>query len=311
MKNKLLVSVFAVAIAAFAFTSCETKSNVTEVCTDMIKESIHSTARSLVKVEEQSMLIEEYDFCGGVNDNRLVHRTIEFGNGSFTPKSVDTLLYTYGEWDDHNTTYSLTVTPKSGEPFKLIYKGNAFITPDGKVIGGEGTDNVSRVDKLEKIINCLPNTKWKGLYEGEFVLDSVFRDSIRTRFIPPMTFITDTIQVFDRMDTVSADTTCYYTLEFNRDATTLANAGHFYRKEVRSKFDKKTRICDTISVNIKEYDSNWFFDAFTSDTRFSVNFISITPGETGDQLGITKFVMNDPNKPDGFIFKGATFTRLP
>lgn len=311
MKNKLLVSVFAMMIATFAFTSCETKSNVTEVCTDMVKESIHGTPRSLVAVEGQSLSIIELDFCGGVNDNRLISRSIAFGNGSFSPKKVDTLLYIYGEWEEHNTQYYLTVTPKSGEPYKLIYRGNAFITPEGKVIGGEGNDNVARVDKFEKVINNLPNTKWEGFYEGDYVLDSVFRDSIRTTFIPPMTFITDTIKVFDRMDTVSADTTCYYTLEFKRDATTFANKGHFYCKEVRSKYDKKNRTCDTISVNVKEYDCNWLFDSFTSDSRFSIGFVSITPNVAGDQLSISKFVMNDPNKPDGFLYSGATFNRLP
>ena len=311
MKNKLLVSVFATAIAAFAFTSCENKSDVTGVCTDMVKESIHSTPRSLVKMDKHALSIVEYDFCGGVNDNRLLYRTIAFGDGVFSPKNVDTLLYTYGEWEEHNTQYYLNVTPKDGEPYKLIYKGNAFITPEGITIGGEANDNVARVEKLEKIVNCLPNTRWEGNYEGDFVLDSVFRDSIRTRFIPPMTFITDTIQIFDRMDTVAADTTCYFLIEFNRDATTFANTGHYYRKEVRSKYDKKSHICDTISVNVKEYDSNWYIDAFTSDSRFSIGFLSATPGITGDPISISKFVMNDASKPDGFLYNGATFKRLP
>lgn len=311
MKNKLLVSIIAVGTALLAFTSCEQKSDVMAVNTDLVKASMHSTPRSLVKVEKHDMTIFEYEFVGGVNDNRLLYRTITYGNGSFTPKNVDTLLYTYGEWEEHNTQYYLMVTPKTGDPFKLIYRGNAFRTPDGKVIGGEANNNVARVDKLERVINCLPNTKWEGLFEGEYVLDSVFRDSIRTSFIPPMTFITDTIKIFEKMDTVSADTTCYYTLEFNRDASTLVNTGHFYRKEIRSKFDLKTRVCDTISVKVKEYDCNWFFDGFNSDTRFSISFVSKTDGVQGDALGITKFVMNDPSKPDGFICQGATFQRLP
>lgn len=311
MKNKLLVSLFASAIAVFAFTSCETKSNVTDVCSDMIKESMHSAPRSLVKLDKHALSIVEYEFAGGVNDNRLLYRSLVFGDGSFSPKKVDTLLYTYGEWQEHNTQFTLIVTPKEGEPYTLIYRGNAFITPEGKTIGGEATDNVARVEKFEKVINCLPNTKWEGLYEAEYVLDSVFRDSVRTTFIPPMTFITDTIQIFDRMDTVSADTTCYYTLEFNRDAITFANTGHYYRKEVRTKYDKKTHTCDTLSVKVKEYDSNWFIDGFSSDSRFSIGFLSATPNVEGDPLSISKFVMNDAAKPDGFLYNGATFHRLP
>lgn len=310
MKNKLLVSVFAMAIAAFAFTSCEPKSNVMDVCSDMIKESMHSTPRSLVKLGDHSLSIVEYEFAGGVNDNRLLYRTIAFGDGSFSPKKVDTLLYTYGEWGENNTEYTIDVTPKEGEPYTLIYRGNAFITPEGKTIGGEATDNVARVEKFEKLINCLPNTSWEGLYEGEFVLDSVFRDSIRETFIPPMTRIIDTIQVFDRMDTVSADTTCKYVIAFHHDEASLANTGYYKRMEIRTKYDKQTRTCDTISVKVKEYNSSWFIDGFSSDSRFSIGFLSTTSGIVGDPLNITKFVMNDPNKPDGFLYNGATFRRI-
>ena len=311
MKNKLLVSAFAVAIALVAFTSCENKSDVTAVCSDLIKESLHSSPRSLVKLGEHSISIEEYEFVGGVNDNRLLYRTIEFGDGLNTSKKVDTLIYTYGEWQEHNTQYTINVTPANGDPYTLIYRGNAFITPEGRAIGGEATDNVARVEKLDKVISNLPNTKWEGFFEDEYVLDSIFRDSIRVSFIPPMTFIYDTIQVFERMDTVSSDTTCYYLIDFNRDASTFANTGHYYRKEVRTKYDKATRTCDTLSVTIKEYDSNWFIDGFSSDSRFSIGFLSVTPGTIGDPLSISKFVMNDASKPDGFLYNGATFHRLP
>jgi len=311
MKNKLLVSVFAVVVAVFAFTSCEQKSDVMGVCSDLVKESLHSTPRSLVVLENKSLSIVEYEFAGGVDDNRLLYRTIAFGDGSFSPKKVDTLLYTYGEWEEHNTQYYLTVTPKEGEPFKLIYKANSLIAPGARPVGGEASDNVARVEKLEKVVNNLPNTKWEGLYEGEYVLDSVFRDSIRSIFIPPMTFKEDTIKVFDRMDTVGADTSCYYMIEFNRDATTFANTGHYYRKEIRTKYDKVNRVIDTISVKLKEYDGNWFIDGFTSDSRFSIGFLSSTPDVLGDPMNITKFVMDDASKPDGFLYNGATFHRLP
>lgn len=312
MKNKLLVSVFAVAIAAFAFTSCETKSNVTDVCSDMVKESIHKSARSLQEVNEQTLTITEFEFPSvNVDDNRLVCRMISFGDKTPLVKQEETMTYEYGEWNEDKTAYSLYVHPASGASYTMWYRGNALVLPDGRKIGGEGTDNVARVEKLAKVAGCLPNTKWEGRYEGEFVLDSVFRDSIRTLFIPPMTFITDTIQIFDKMDTVSADTSCYYILEFNRDATTYANTGHFYRKEVRSKYDKKTQSCDTISVKVKEYDSDWYINVFSSDSRFTVGFVSTTPDVTGDPISISKFVMNDQSKPDGFLYNGATFHRFP
>lgn len=310
MKNKLLVNVFATAVALFALTSCEQKSNVMGVCSDLVKQSLHKSVRSLVEVEGQTLTISEFEFAGDVNDDRLIYREIAFGNGMYEPKTVDTLRYTYGEWSEKNTVYSLNVTPKNGEPFQLLYRGNSLITPDGRVIGGEATDNMARVDKWEKTLLAIQNTEWEGLYESDYVLDSVFRDSVRVSFIPPMTFIYDTIQVFDRLDTVSADTTCLYLLSFYRDPVTMENTGHYYRKEVRSKYDKKTRVCDTLSVTIKEFDCEWFFSSVNSDAKFNITFVPTTSATDVEVLGISKFKMGDPAKPDEFLYKGATFHRL-
>ena len=311
MKNKLLASVFAVTVAAFAFTSCEKKSNVTEVCSDMVKKSIHASVRSLLEVKDQTLTITEIDFpSANVDDNRMVYRTTSFGNMTPLVKKEESMTFEYGKWNEDQTAYSLLVTPSEGAPFTMWYRGNAIVLPDGRKVGGVGTDNSARVEKLVKVAGTLPNTKWKGEFKGEYVLDSLFRDSIRTRFIPPMTFIVDTIKVFDRMDTVSADTSCNYILEFYRDATTNANTGRYYREEIRSKYDKATRTCDTISAIVKEYDCTWYINTFLSDSRFSVMFVSTTPEVSGDQIGISKFVMNDQSKPDGFLYNGAAFQRI-
>jgi len=310
MKNKLLVSVFAMAIAAFAFTSCETKSNVTAVCTDMVKESIHKSPRSLVVQDGQKLSIVEYEFPGGVNDNKLVYRTIAFGNGVNEPKKVENLTYEYGEWKANNTEFTILVTPASGDPYTLVYKGNALVTPNGQSIGGEGTNNTARVDKWEKTIASFPNTEWEGLFEGDYVTDSVFEDSIRTIFIPPMTFITDTIKVFKgEMDTLSADTTCYYRFELNRNASTFANTGHFYQKSIRSKYNRETGIADIISETEREYDCTWYFSDVTSDAKFVITLTSTNPAEKGDVLSISKYKLNDAGVPAEFQLGGLTFTR--
>ena len=307
MKNKLLVSVFAVAIAAFAFTSCETKSNVTDVCSDMIKESMHKSARSLVQQEGQSLTISEYEFLGGVDDNRMVYRTIAFGNGVDEPKRVDTLTYQYGDWGEANTSFSLIVTPARGESYTLWYKGNAFITPDGRAIGGEGLDNVARVEKWEKTIGSFPNTEWEALFEGEYVMDSVWEDSIRTRFIPGKGEVVDTIKVFKgKMDTLSADTTSYFRFSLNRDAK-HANTGHFYQKSVRSTYNRETQTADTIDMIVKDYDCNWYFSEVSSDAKFTIMLESLTPGVEGDKLSISKYKVDEQGKALEFLLGGLTY----
>lgn len=308
MKNKLLLSVFATAIVAFAFTSCETKSNVTEVCTDMVKESMHKSARSLAQLDGEVLSICEYEFLGGVNDNRLVYRTIAFGNGVNQPKKVDTLSYQYGEWGESNTSYSLYITPNEGEPYTLWYKGNAFITPDERSIGGEGVDNMPRVEKWEKTIASFSNSKWEGVFRDEFVTDSIWEDSIRTTFIPPMTFIVDTIKVFrGKMDTLSSDTTCYFTLEMKRDPVTFVNTGHFYQREVRTEYDRETKTETIISEAVFEYDFNWFFTEVSSDAKFVVTLKSTTDGVESENLSISKYKTDEAGKNGELLLNGVTY----
>ena len=311
MKNKLLVSVFAMVIASLAFTSCESKTDVMGVCDDLVKESIHginpykvtaqSPGRSLLELNGQNLTITELEFLGGVDDDRLAYRTIAFGNGTYQAKSVDTLHYDYVGWNEKHTDYMLLVTPPTGDPYQLIYRGNALIMPNGKAIGGEGNDNSARVEKWESVINALPNTAWEAIWKGEFVLDSVFRDSIRTRFIPPMTFIEDTIQVFDHMDTVSADTTCLLRYEFLRDPVTMVNTGRLYKKGTRSEYDREKKEAEIIDETEWEYNFEWYFTDVTSDKKFSISAISKKDGVKDENLNISNFKLDETGKATEFV----------
>ena len=270
---------------------------------------MHKTARSLVQLDGQTLTISEYEFLGKVNDNRMVYRTISFGNESYSAKQVDTLSYQYGEWGDSNTAFSLLVTSQTGEPYTLWYKGNSFVTPDGRVIGGEGLENTARVEKWEKTIGSFPNKIWQASFEGDLVMDSVFEDSVRVTFIPPMTFRYDTIKVFKgKMDTLSADTIADFRIELNHDPVTLANTGHFYKKSVRSTYNRETKTATVVSEEEKEYDFIWFFSDVSSDAKFVITLKSVTPGVKGDELGISKYKINEAGEGTEFLLGGLTYT---
>jgi len=308
MKNKLLVSVFAVGIATLAFTSCETKSNVTEVCTDLLNGSIHKSTRSLDQLEGETLTISEFEFPGDVNDNRLLFRTLTFGNGEYKAKKVDTMRYEYGEWQDKNTSFTLHVTPREGTPFQLVYRGNTLITAQGEIFGGEGTANTARVEKWEKTLRSFPNTAWEATYRAEFVMDSTFRDSVQWKPFPkPGRW--DTIKVFDGMDTVSADTTCYCRFEVKRNAATNATTGHLYKKSVRSTYSRETKQTTILKQEEKEYDCNWYFSSVSSDSRFVITMHSTTPGMEGDVLNISKYKTDDAGEASEFLLDGLTYKR--
>ena len=307
MKNKLLVSVFAVVIASLAFTSCESKSDAMDVMDDLIKSTIHKSARGLAKVEGQNLTIEEFEFLGNVNDDRLAYRTITYGNGTYQEKQVDTLRYEYAGWNENRTAYYLFVTPSNGEPYKLTYQGNALITSDQKTYGGESSNNVARVEKFESIIATFPNVAWEGTYEAEFVRDSVFRDSIRTRIIPPMTFITDTIQIFDHMDTISADTTCSIRYEFYRDPVTMKNTGYVIKNGIRSHYDREKKQAIIDDETVWECSFEWFFSSVSTDKKFTISAISKTEGKEDMTLNISAYNLDESGKPFVFTLGGITY----
>jgi hypothetical protein len=189
----------------------------------------------------------------------------------------------------------------------LWYIGNAFHTPDGKIIGGEGLDVLARAEKWEKTIASFPNSEWEGTFQDEFVLDSVFLDSVKVTFIPPMTFLRDTIKIFSgKMDTLSADTTCYYRFDLKRDPDTYANTGHMYKKSIRSTFDRETGTKTIVSETVTEYDFNWFFTDVSSDTKFTITLQSIVDGETTN-LSISKYKLDEAGKAAEFLLGGVTY----
>lgn len=307
MKNKLLVCVCSLALVAFGLTSCEPeRGNVTDVCTDMLKETMHKSARSLDQLDGQKLRISEYEFLGGVNDNRLVRRTILFGNGAGEDKKVDSLTYEYGEWLDQNTAFTLLVTPREGEPYTLIYKGDAFRDPEGLMYSVPELPVVAaRVEKWESVINSLPNSAWEVNYKGEYVLDSVFRDSVK---IVPVPFPHEVIiKVFDHMDTVSADTTCLIRYEFRRDLATKVNTGRLIRNGVRSHYDRQTK--QTIVDKETEWEANfeWYFPDVSSDKKFTISTISKTAGVDNENLKVTGYKIDEKGKGVQLTLGGLTY----
>ncbi len=293
--------------AAVALVSCKEESDVQDVCSDMVKTSMHKSTRSLLEEDKdaQKLTVSEYEFLGNVDDNRMVYRIMTWGNGVFEAKHVDTLTYEYGQWAPDNTSFTLIVTPANDAPFTLTYSGNAFIEPNGRTFGGPSTDNIARVEKWESVLATLPNSEWEGTFRDEYEADSIYEDSL---YIRPIVFITDTIKVFKgKMDTLNADTTCYYKITLNRDETTLANTCHFYQKQVRSKYNRETGEADVLEEHIKEYDGTWYFSAVSSDKRFVLVLVSSTPDVEGNTLSISQYKLDAAGNPDEFLLGGVTY----
>lgn len=311
MKNKLLVSVFAMAIAAFALTSCNRKSDVKDVSTDLLKETLHGSVRSLSQLDGETLTLSEYEFpSANVNDNRLIYRTITFGNGKSEPKKVENLTYQYGEWSEDATKFSLFVTPANGSPYTLWFRSNAFFAPDGKVFNLVG----ARVEKWEKSISSLSNSDWEYKFMDELTVDSIIDTiykSILPPFNPPYKYKYDTVYYEDSVNVLAADTTCSYEYIFNHDASTFANTGKYRCTSVRSKYDRKTATSDTISKTVlEEFDFEWFFSDVTSDAKFTIVVRNTDKEEKDRVLEINKFKTDVEGKSGNFLLDGHTYELL-
>ena len=111
------------------------------------------------------------------------------------------------------------------------------------------------------------------------------------------------------MDTLSADTMCFFRFEVNRNASTKANTGHFYQRSIRSTYDRDTKDTTIVSDIIKEYDCTWFFSDVSSDAKFTIIMDSGSKTLGADELKISKYKTDDAGKAVEFLLGGLTFTR--
>ncbi len=311
MKNKLLVTLCAAVAVSLAFTSCKPKSDVTDVCGDLLKTTMHGSPRSLLQLKGETLTIKEFDFpSANVNDNRIIYREISFGNGVDQPKKVLNLTYEYGDWNDNNTGYSIFFNPAT--PYASAwYSGNSFITPDGLAFGGESNANTARVEKWEKVLASFPNTDWTATFMDEISYDSVFQYKYDTTYLPPtfINFVIDTIKKFDSLKIRNADTICTYEYVFNRNADTYANTCHLKRTGVRSKYNADKGKPDTINLDVKDIDYVWFFSSVSSDSKFSVALKSKTVGAEDEVLDISKYKTDSVGAASSFLYGGLNYTR--
>lgn len=306
MKNNRLLYACVVAALAGVFTSCEPKSNVMDICGDLLKETMYkSPARSMMKVDGLTTYFEEYELVGGQKEQKMVRRTLTFGDKVYVPQQDENLSFQYGEWGDKNTSFSLYVTPETSAPYTLWYQNNAFKTPAGTIIGGDGTNLSARIERMESTMKIFPNTEWAGEFKGEFVLDSAFKDSVYNVPIPfPPFFKQETKRVFaGRMDTVSADTTCRFELVVNRDPVSFENTGVYTKVSCRWTYDRDAKAAKLVSKDSVTIDYHWTISDFTSPSKFTV-LIQDNTSEEQSSLSISKF---DMEKTKSLLLGGVTY----
>jgi len=158
-------------------------------------------------------------------------------------------------------------------------------------------------------LNNFLNTDWEGVLEENIVLDSVMMDSVYKYRVGGKTYY-DTIKVWTgEMATTFADSTVY-TFDVKRDASSLANTGHYVKKFKRYNYNKETKektfLGDSI---IKEYDYTWYFSEVSSDSKFSITLKSTTSGVEGDVLGISKYKLDTLGAAAEFLLDGVTYKR--
>ena len=101
-------------------------------------------------------------------------------------------------------------------------------------------------------------------------------------------------------------------LEFNRDATTFANTGHYYRKQFRSTYDRETKETTIVSesVNVYEYDFRWMFSDLATDAKFTVQLTNTSqPGVEGEKLSIARYTLDSLGVASEFALGGLTYKR--
>lgn len=291
MKNKLLVSVFAVALVALSFSSCKEKTDFDAIVNQLSKETLKGYfSGSEADSVDLVMRIAQYQF---LESDSVLRTVLAIGDGvNVEPATRKFASWSFGEYNTGGKGRYIILNPgnEEGEPLKVNFinggiveenqpaaldinnKVNDLIPSQDKMIGKKWYGNDTtwfRVDTM--IIEIQYDTTYTYKPKKDPVTGKTMRDSLG-HIIYEQT-IKDIIEkeVEKKVKkNVSPTKVDIRQFELVRDPNTFVNTGKWYLKAEEYKVDKTTRHSETILDSLSTYDFHWSFEEFSTPTNFVI-----------------------------------------
>ena len=291
MKNKLLVSVFAVALVALSFSSCKEKTDFDAIVDQLSSETLKGYfSGSAADAQDLVMHIAQYQF---LESDSVLRTVLAIGDGvNNTPTTRKFASWSFGEFNNGGKGRYITLNPgnEGGDPLVVN-----FI--NGGIVEENQPDALDKNDKINDLIPAqdkMIGKKWYGNDTSWFTVDTVItviqydttytykpkrdpetgqivRDEeghiIYEQTIKDITEKEVEKKVKQKVTPTKVD---IRQLELVRDPETFVNTGKWYLKTEAYNVDKKTRQSETILDSLSTYEFHWSFDNFASSTSFVI-----------------------------------------
>ena len=273
MKNKLLVSAFAMAFVALAFTSCKEKVDFDAICDGISNQTVQGIF-SGASLYGDSLFVTEYNFK---KDGTVEFVGMVTGDGIYkAPIKAQFSSWEFGEYNNQKLGRYIILHPADGSEARKVNFIRAAIEEDGLPIMGDKNDKVTDLPKTETAIT---GKKWHGndttFYKIDTIMNVMQVDSIVYKHKEGKKYVIDSVHydttyIQTKMKwAVGPKTIAERRIELNRNETTLENTGKWYMVEKAYEYDKNRnpkQVLDTIS----SYDFHWTFVSYASTAAFSI-----------------------------------------
>lgn len=294
MKNKLLVSVFAVALTASFMTSCREKTDFDAIVTDLSMQTLQGYFSGAESSETDLLLnVIQFQFK---EDGTVTRTVMSLGDGvDASPVTTKFSSWALGDYYDGKAGRFLNLYPEDGEDVLVVKFYAGSIIEEDQPIAGDQNDKVASIvpsqealvgkkwygcdttyHKIDTIIDIMkydttwstkriPETdperieqygKWKVDENGDYVYDRVVK-KVDSTLVPTKMkwpFAPKAINV--------------RRLELNRSAE-FENTGKWYM-EYKEYDMSADRVITTKVDTTSTYDFKWCFDAYSSPAAYVI-----------------------------------------
>lgn len=294
MKNKLLVSVFAVALTASFMTSCREKTDFDAIVTDLSMQTLQGYFSGAESSETDLLLnVIQFQFK---EDGTVTRTVMSLGDGQdATPETTKFSSWALGDYYDGKAGRYLNLYPKEGGDVFTVKFYAGGIIEEGQPVAGDKNDKVSAIlpsqeaivgkrwcgydttyHKIDTIIDIMkydttwstkriPETdperieqygKWKVDENGDYIYDRVLK-KVDSTLVPTKMkwpFAPKAINV--------------RRLELSRNAE-FENTGKWYMEH--KEYDmSEDRVVTLITDTTSTYDFHWCFESYSSPAAYTI-----------------------------------------
>ena len=288
MKNKLLVSVFAVAIVASFMTSCREETDFDAIVTDLSMQTLRGYFSGAEASEtEMNLNVIQYQF---LDDNTVKRTVMTLGDGADgTSQTREFSSWALGDYYDGKAGRFLYLYPKDGGDVFTVKFYAGGIIEEGQPVAGDKNDKISAIlPSQEAIVGkkwCAYDTLYHKIdtiievekYDTTFTYKpkkdpetgKVMKDSAGHTMYEQTVSKIDTLIVQTKIKKpIAPKSISVRKLELNRDAS-FANTGKWYMEYKEYDIDEN-RVVTLKTDTTSTYNFHWCFESYSSAAAYTI-----------------------------------------